>query len=440
MSTRTSSISVRSTAATLLALLLVSTGAVVGAPQADAATPTSTVTGTVTLGGKPVSGATVTVYATEDGGRERYARVATKANGKFTAPFKTTKFELEQYHYWYEINDPTHQVISARRDFTPQLGKTVVKNAAVHSAGEITGYAKLPTGTDFSRLRVEVQGPRDGQANLGNDDEVRLVYPTTLTPRPSGFYRAWGLPPGEYHLKITDSTQEYQPRCHDGSVPVAETEVGYEECTTSPITISYGQDKKAPTQTLTTKSATISGHVADSDGKPVDLSRGYAVRADRQDGVSAFASSNSSGVYRFRGLPAGSWKISTILGSRYQDAYYGGDGTEADAEPVEVGPGAKATGVNIYVRNASRAYATVVPTTGGATFTVAVKKVVDGSPVQGPVVLVLGSERRTVDLNSKGRAKATVTGLPKGKTVWKVAFLGTEDTGTSRLLGSVKVP
>ncbi|RYJ06458.1 MAG: hypothetical protein EON52_06265 [Actinomycetales bacterium] len=432
--------SIRSATVSAVALLLV-VAALVSPPRADAATATSTVRGAVTLGGKPVPGVTVTVYAAEDESREQFARVATRADGSFSAPFRTTKNEIASNRYWIEIDDPTHTVIAARRDFTPRYGQTVVRNAAVHSAGQVTGYVKLPTGTDFSRLRVQVEGPTDGQANRGNEDNPRLVYPSTVGTRPSGFFRVWGLPPGDYRLTLTDPTLEYQPECHDGSVPAADPEAGgYEACTITPISIAYGQKKSTTTQVLNVRSATISGRVRTVDGTAVDLSDGNAVRAVDSQGRGVYASSNSSGVFRFRGLRPGSWKISTFLDSRYEDSYYGGDGTAADAEPVEVGAGAKATGVNIYVRQASRTYATVKPVTGGAGFTVAVRKVADRSPVQGVVVVVLDGERRTVDLDSVGRGTVTITGVPKGKRSWKVAFLGTAEAGTSRVLGSVTVP
>lgn len=183
----------------------------------------------------------------------------------------------------------------------------------------------------------------------------------------------------------------------------------------------------------------ITGRVTAETGRPLIQEHIYLYRVNPQNAKHdqynrnyAIMQTDDRGVYRLYGLPPGRYLVSagmpvgrggsTSMGrgnSYYPQTFYPGVGDEAKAGEVEVTEGGEATGVDIALGHAEKAYTVIVRVVAA-----------DGKPIagvrcgygsQGPGGRFIGATAIGPESNADGQCR--IEGLVPGKYVALVALI-----------------
>ncbi|MEP6848323.1 MAG: carboxypeptidase-like regulatory domain-containing protein [Acidobacteriota bacterium] len=297
---------------------------------------TGTISGKVSLGGKPGKGVPVTASlsdntfppkpaaATATTDDEGHFKLSGLAAGRYTvAPYQpkevipgSTRWESGQ------TITLTDGEVADKVDFDLSRG------------GVITGRVTGPDGRPLVEQRVTIESATDPKTNFGGMMGTEM-YQTD----DRGIFRIYGLPAGKYVVSVGEekdgSTQTYgmgqggyYPRTfHPGVVERSEAKV---------IELSEGGEEAAIDITLGPREKTysISGRMVDeATGDPApDVSVGYGKIKPGETSVNNFGSSSKSdvqGKFRIEGIKPGNYAIFV--------AAFGRDNDDAKtSDPVQV--------------------------------------------------------------------------------------------------------
>jgi hypothetical protein len=409
--------SIRTPALLLAVLALVVAGLVL---PAQAASSKGAVKGVVTLDGKPVKGVRVELYwigaDTFSGPRLGVDTTNSKGAYSFSGFPVTDRNDSDLSGKAVVVKDPAGRIVSTSRELRDRAGRTVTRNVSVKRAGSITGVVRRGDGVATARLRTQVFGP-DVQIDPDYDSDV--VYDTDVDVARDGTFTLRGLPAGDYYLQFVDEGRTYFSQCYD-NLPVTAAECDGTFNTSgrpsaTPIPVTAGQDVVLNPQTMSTRGRRISGTVTDTSGRPV---RDVRVRATVDGRPRPAAETTRSGAFTLGPLTNGSYRLEAVPGSPWAP--------QAD-DTVRVVDFQDVTGVRIEVKSLARVRTSVTPGRGTATVAVDVTRLASGGKPSGRVTIRWGTTSRTVGV-VKGRAKATLSGLPRGRRTITVAYAGTSST------------
>jgi uncharacterized GH25 family protein len=381
---------------------------------AQAATKTSSVKGVVTLDGRPVKGVTVELRWIGADSFSGPSLGVDTTNSKGAYSF--SKFPTEDKNdedlggKAVIVRDPAGRIVATSRRFSDRPGKTLTRNVSVKRAASITGVVKRGDGVATARLRTEVSGP-DVQIDRGYDSDP--VYDTNVSIAKDGSFTLKGLPAGGYDLQFLDDGKTYFPQCYD-NLPKTTT-----ACGGTTITVTAGQNVTLNPQTLTTKGRRISGTVTDTSGRPIRNARVRTVEQDQQKRLGADTS--RSGAFTLGPATDGTYRLEVDPGRLWASS---SPSTTYDVNGQDV------SGIQIQVKSRAHIDARLTPGKGTATVAVDIFRTATRSKPSGKVTIRWGTVTRTANL-VKGRATATLTGLPKGRRTITVAYAGTSSTAAT---------
>lgn len=244
-------------------------------------------------------------------------------------------------------------------------------------SGTVSGVVSNSNGVSVP-ARVGIYRP-------GSEDYERAVITDD-----AGHYAVVGLPPGAYQVRFKPLTDGYATQWWDGAQRRGEADL---------LTVSSGGTATA--DAVVVAGGTISGTVADPDGKPVG---GAKVSAFGDDGSYAFALSGADGRYTMTGVDADTYRIQARPGSSRLDlvrTWQVSALTPGDATPVEVGNGDSVT-ADVELQEGARISGRVWDT--------------DGKPVKGIGVDVFDENgRKSLTAWTDELGRYTTTGLLPGK-------------------------
>jgi hypothetical protein len=393
---------------------------------AQAATGTGAVKGVVTLDGKPVKGVRIELFWTGADGYSgpRLGVDTTNSKGAYSfskIPIKNAN-DTDLNGKTILIKDPSRRIVDTSRTLRDRPGRTVTRNASVTRAASITGVVKRGDGAATARLRTDVFGPYaliDRHREVDSD----IVYDTSLPVAKDGSFKVLGLPAGDYYLQFVDEGKTYFSQCYD-NLPAASTECngtfntsGRPDATR--ITVAAGQDVTLTPQTLSTRGRRISGTVTDTSGRPI---RDARVRAAR-DGRGKRLTADTSRVGSFTLGPAtdGSYRLEVVPHAPWAPQTPGA---------VHAVVGQDVSAIQIRLKSRASIRASISPGRGTAKVAVDITRSATGKKPSGAVTIRWGSVAKTVGL-VKGRATATLSGLPKGKRTITVSYAGTSSTAAT---------
>lgn len=189
---------------TVVALLAIAVGLLLGPPAAAGPAGKGTVTGTVTFQGKPIEGATVTVYR---GGKEYYTW--TNSRGKYSLKVPAGKAKVSVHSYDVDSRT-TYNSNSLRKADAPKLkvkkGKTSKANITLTPAATVTGRVVDSDGKPLRGYEVRAEGL-----------DYRMHRVTAITNH-RGEYTTHGLAPGKVRLTVLGDYYEDKDAWHEKTV------------------------------------------------------------------------------------------------------------------------------------------------------------------------------------------------------------------------------
>ena len=216
---------------------------------------------------------------------------------------------------------------------TSQLSATAV---TVTSPGITTGKnITIGVGSSISGTVIDAAGNPIQGVNVNLYDSVGngLAGGSTTTDA-NGFYILRGFPDGTYYIQFQPRTFDGMPVWYDGKLT---------KQAATPITIS-GQNTITGINGQVGIGASISGTVTGPANVPL-----YDVTVNVYDSAGNFfvnMSTDSSGNYQFRGLPAGMYFIQ-FNKSGMPLVWYGGSVSQMTATPIIVTSSSVVTGINV---------------------------------------------------------------------------------------------
>lgn len=380
------------------------------------------VTGVVTLDGKPLKGAKVTLMRTDDDSGDRYEKYKS-ATTSSTGAYSFSGFQRKGYVFNRVIvTDPQHRGVSTTRAFKA-TSKTVRRNVTMQRAGSIVGKVTRADGGAPTTIRVRIEGPAVTLDDAGNEE---LAYDDDRGVSADGTYRFAGLPAGNYTIRYDDTAKKYLSECYDDLV-ARQGILPY--CDKTPeVAVAPGAATTPAAQQLNHVGARILGIVTDTSGKPLkNMSVTPYPAGSSNTGWYESYSTRSSGRFTRSPIEPGDWqlRVSDLRGVWETQWYDSTSRSGAQVFPLAEGTQVKSLAVKLKSRAKLGVKAT--PGTRRATFTVNVTRRATGSRPSGKVTVSLGDVSRTVTV-TKGIAKVTLTGLPTGKHIFQVAYQGTSST------------
>ena len=386
---------------------------------AQAAVKTGAVKGVVTLDGTPVKSLKVELYRLgNDGLGKRLGVNTTNSKGAYSfSKFPRSDDEpAGSLVNAVVITDPSGRIVATSRKFRDRPGKTTIRNVSVKAAASITGVVARGDGRATAKLRTLVSGP---PVDILPNYDTELVYDTTVPVAKDGSFKLGGLPAGDYYLEFLDEGKTYFSQCYD-NLPTATTDCNPAPTTgkssAATITVRAGQNIALNPQTLSTQGRRITGTVTDTSGRPIRNARVLTVPGNPQTRLPAFTSKSGTftvgpvtdGSYRLKVDPSGPWAPLS-------------PNTEYNANGQDV------TGVQIKLKSRANIKAKLTPGKGTAKVAVDITRSATGKKPSGKVTIRWGTVTKTVNL-VKGKATATLSGLPKGQRTLTVSYAGTSST------------
>lgn len=235
---------------------------------------------------------------------------------------------------------------------------------AAHPPRFQPGQTKEPTGSISGRVTIGGVPARGITVLLSSAQNGPIEKPLAkATSDQDGRFHMTGVPPGQHFLQafapaLVASADNFTLR--SGKI----------------INITAGEALEGESIALT-RGAVITGRVTDADGEPVILEKvrlfavseqGRTVPSYLSYGNYSAYSTDDRGVYRLFGIPAGRYILAAGMdagspigrmptGNAYYQLTYHPDVTDrANATVIEVAAGSEATGVDIVIGRASKAY------------------------------------------------------------------------------------
>jgi len=358
----------------------------------------ASISGTVRdVAGKPIADASVwATQSTTGGGSSGYASAQTDSSGDYTLRGLPAGDYVVQFGGGYGANY-LRQWWNGK---TSQQSATLItvsassaltgKNVTLKAGSSVSGTVKGADGKGIGNVSVSLQSANGGA----------YAYATTDS---SGAYTIVGLPTGSYTLQFdpqADSeytTQWWLGKTTSGSA--TQFSVGTAQAVTG---------KDASLKLGGTVSGTVTGIGSTLAGGAVS---GVTVEAFSSNRYSrqGTATTDSSGAYTLRGLPAGTYTLKfTSEKSSYIDQWFGNRTAYSTADSFTVALGKATTKKDARL-------------TSGASVSGTVTAMATGAPIAGAWVEIydatslFAQDSIRAGVSTDGEGKYTLSGMPAGK-------------------------
>ena len=297
--------------------------------------PLATVSGTVTIKGKPTAGITVGLRRTGNGtpNNEIVARGVTDQDGRYRIT---------------NVAEGTYETIPAAWSYilTDVQGSPRSKTIMVNEGENVDGidFALVRGGVITGRVTDADARPviqqqvyiyrADAWDSKGPNQQPQIFAMAGGMTDDRGIYRAFGLIPGRYKVAVGRGDDTFNPAQAPGRATYKRV---FHPDTSDParatvIEVTPGSEATGVDITLEKPVATysISGRVVDGEkGEPVPLARlGLERIGERVQTFSTFGTTNAQGEFTFDGVAPGKYSFSLIN--------VGGHERVVEASPVEV--------------------------------------------------------------------------------------------------------
>jgi hypothetical protein len=374
--------------------------------------PGGSISGTVASAGsnsKPLSGICVTATSSPYGGFV----TRTVANGSYSMP------QLPPGRYQVSFAGGCGNSGSyAPQYFTAQLSSEAAAKIRI-------GYGQTVTGVDAS---MAPGATITGKVTNASGHNLRGICPSLLTPQQlgaqgpitrsipggpifptskRGTYRITNLAPGPYYVLFSDCL---------GAVNLAPVWYSAASQLTSATAVSAdGGIVTTGIDAVMRTGGTISGTILGRDGKPVrgacPLAYDPALPGLLSDAFGILSGPRANGQYRLTGLPAGSYRVETVLcfGNKYASQWYRDKDSAASASPVNVRAGHVTAGIDFRLHAGGSVSGRVTSAAG--------------KPLANVCVLLDNSRGGEVDLGITGPSgRYILTEAPLGSYTVKFAY------------------
>ncbi len=203
-------------------------------------------------------------------------------------------------------------------------------------SGVVTGRVTNEDGDAMIRIQVvALRGPSEDEIEdeasfTSRKRDLRAVSSGQTDDR--GQYRIFGLKPGEYYIKATDSLEP------DQNISVVDESYWVQEFLGSEYTVVYypgvaqasqaqvilvkpGEEVQADFSMPRTKTVEIAGHVVDHNG-PTNHAWVILTQAGVDDsGIDRQNTTDEKGAFRIRGVPPGSYVIAVLQRDEGESVY-----------------------------------------------------------------------------------------------------------------------
>lgn len=403
------------------------------ASPASAATDTGKLKGTVTFNGTPLSFAKVQIYrgifdkdeGSYDISDKRLKTDNTDSKGRYSFSGLSAKTSTTS-HYLILVSDRAGKVVKTYRDVVIRKGKTLTKNVRLKPAAIFTGAVSRSDGRSPAGLTVRVGVPGSPVDEAAPNAALAPNHSTMTNA--NGTFRLSGLAifPRQ-QLIVSDGP--YAEQCYDfGRNALV-------ECASDPTTaggqfVNLAAGERALPPVTLSKSAPpvtrVAGTVTDASGKAIK-----GIKATLQSAtprVSVFAVTRSSGRYTLNeSIPAGTYTLRfDDPSNKWAAQFLGGGPDKVVRRQIVVTPG-QPLNFDTELKSASTAKLASKPGNGSAKVSVQIKRKVSVGRPSGTLTLRFGSLTTSVTV-SKGKATATLTGIPRGRRLIYVDYSGTSNT------------
>lgn len=414
----------------LLATLALAVGLL--AAPASAATK-GAVKGVVTLSGKPLAGATVTLRRTPNGEDfETYKTTTTNTSGAYTFSRRT---RTSDFVYSVVVSDSRHRAVTTVREFNNK-SNTVTRNVTMRPAGSVTGKITRADGSSPAKTEVLLE---ELDFESGPPGAPELIYENYSKVNKDGTYRFVGIPAGDYTIQYIDGTYStYLNQCYNDVVAQRRDAL---PCAKhgNQIAVKGGANTAIKDQQLNHIGGRFQGTVTDTSSKPLKNITVTPIPVGLKSTDYYFGySSRSTGRFTAALIEPGrlQLQISDPAGKWASRWYNSTSRSGAKAFTIADGTVFK----DLTVKLKSRATISLMSKPGRrrATVTVKVSRKATGGRASGKVTVSLGNISKTVTLK-KGSAKVTLTKLPAGKQKLRAQFRGNSSTATAHKTVSTKI-
>jgi hypothetical protein len=357
-----------------------------------------TISGTVTAatGGAGLSGATVTLFDTDE---DTLETTTTGSGGAYTfpgVPVGTYFLEFDDSSAGYITQYYSGESAEGASDpVTVASGATATANAALATGGEITG-----TVTDASSSAGLVGAEVYVEDTQGED--IASVFTGA-----GGTYTVTGLATGTYKIYASDSSG-YGYLYYGGALT-------YGSATSVSVTAPNATGSINVALQPSSDAGSISGTVT-AGGQPAYET--YVELFDANNNVVEGTNTALDGTYSFTGLPAGSYKVFFAPNGNLAWQFYSNATTLASATAVKVVAGTPTTGVNATLTTGGKVSGTVTDAATKAPVADVDVEVVDSS----------GYELDGYDTSTNSSGAYTLAGIPTGS--WYIEFNPDDHGGT----------
>lgn len=308
---------ISSTFKTLLLLLALCLAA--SAQDQEKKTPTSTISGKVTLRGKPIPGVLVGARLTQSRRSVKFAD-KTDFNGNYRITNVTPgTYEIAPSVTQYALTGPDmiKSLIVGESETFDAIDFTLVRG------GVITGRVTDSEGKPLVEEQIVISGP-EGTAYQETVTRLGLIHTTTDD---RGIYRMFGLPPGKYTVAAGTDEEQFFLRVYSRftyrrTFHPSTTE--REKATL--IEVTEGGEATNVDIVLRRKLVgyTVTGRVVDATTGHFQPSIRYSLTRYRADGWTSHGGmlTDAQGRFLFEGLPPGKYAVSlarSIDGDNYAE-------------------------------------------------------------------------------------------------------------------------
>lgn len=395
--------------------------------------------GVVTLDGKVLKGARVTLMRTDADSGDAYKPFkSTMTSSAGVYSFSGADLNDGGIYNRVIVTDPQHhRVVSTERSFTSRPDRTATRNVSMKAAGSIFGKVTRADGSAPTATRVTIDGP-DVQFGPGGNEA--LVYRDNRGVTTTGAYRFYGLPPGTYTIRYDETAKKYLSQCYNDTLAVQGV-IPACGSTASKVTVKAGAITRPANQKLSHIGAHLRGRVTNTNGTPLKklTVTPYTSSAGVTDqGYYRMFKTWTTGGFDLGPLAAGTYKVRVADFSGVWESRWADSVTRADAKVYPLDEGTSTKGLSIKLRSMATLKVNAWPGAGTANFDISLWRRATGGRPSGKVTVSRGAITSTATVQ-KGVAHVTLTGVPAGMRTFHVTYSGTSSTANATKTVQVRV-